>query len=128
MATPPIYLKQSCIKTLTPVEAGTISNQHELNGVVQLKEIFGAERISKQAIFSIRGTDIICQDGITWYNARENTPGRREYRLYFQGNYVMEQAQTGDNIIVGIDQNNQTHIILIKQNTADYEGNIPEWR
>ena len=129
MATSPIYLKQSCIKTLTAVEANRdASNQHEFNGVAQLKQIFGNTRVTKDVVFSIRGTDTFCEDIITWYDARENSPDRSEFRLYFRDNYVMEQAHEGDNIIVGIDKNNQTHIILIKQNNADYQGNIPNWR
>lgn len=129
MATSPIYLEQSCIKTLTAVEANrNASNQHEFNGVTQLKQIFGSARVTKDVVFSIRGTDVLCEDTVTWYDARENSPDRSEFRLYFRDNYVMEQAQEGDNIIVGIDKKGQTHIILIKQNNSDYQGNIPTWR
>lgn len=128
MATSPIYLKQSCIKTLTAVEANRdASNQHEFNGVSQLKQIFGTVRFTKEALFSIRGTEAFCKDAITWYDARENSPDRSEFRLYFRDNYVMEQACEGDNIIVGIDRSNHIHIILIKQNNANYQGRIPSW-
>ena len=128
MTTSPIYLKPSCIITLTAVEANRdASNQHEFNGVSQLKQIFGKARFTKEVIFSIRGTDTFCKDTITWYDARENSPDRSEFRLYFRDNYVMEQACEGDNIIVGIDKSNQTHIILIKQNNAEYQGRIPNW-
>lgn len=129
MATSPIYLKQSCIKTLTAVEANRdASNQHEFNGVAQLKQIFGSARVTKDVVFSIRGTDILCDDTVTWYDARENSPDRSEFRLYFRDNYVMERAEEGDNIIVGIDKSDKIHIILIKQSNSDYEGNIPNWR
>lgn len=129
MTTSSIYLKQSCIKTLSPVEAErNRSHQHEFNGVNQLKQIFGLERITTDATFTIRGTDISLTDTITWYDARENSLNRTEYRLYFKDNYVMDQARAGDNIIVGIDKNDKINIILIQQNTADYEGNIPSWR
>lgn len=124
-----VYLKQSCIKTLTAVEAErNRSNQHEFNGVTQLKQIFGLNRIISDAEFSIRGTDISLTDTITWYDARENTPDRSEHRLYFRDNYVMDHARAGDNIIVGLDKFDKIHVILIQQNTSDYEGNIPHWR
>lgn len=130
MTTPPIYLKQSCIKTLTAVEANrNASNQHEFNGVAQLKQIFGNTKVSKDVVFSIRGTDVSCGDTVTWYDAREKNPDRSaEFRLYFRDNYVMERAEEGDNIIVGIDKSDRIHIILIKQSNSDYEGNIPSWR
>ncbi|WP_196005022.1 type II restriction endonuclease [Citrobacter freundii] len=128
MATSPIYLKQSCIKTLTAVEANRdASNQHEFNGVSQLKQIFGTARFAQEALFSIRGADTFYKGAITWYDARENSPDRSEFRLYFRDNYVMEQACEGDNIVVGIDKGNQIHIILIKQNNVEYQGTIPNW-
>ncbi len=128
MAISPIYLKQSCIKTLTAVEANRdASNQHEFNGVFQLKQIFGNVRVTKGVVFSIRGMDVSCEDTITWYDARENSPDRSEFRLYFRDNDVMEQAEEGDNIIVGIDKDDKIHIILIKRNNSGYQGHIPNW-
>ncbi|UCQ18232.1 type II restriction endonuclease [Edwardsiella tarda] len=128
MTTSTIYLKQSCIKTLTAVETNrNASNQHEFNGVSQLKQIFGNTRVTKNAIFSIRGMNLLCEDIITWYDARENSPDRSEFRLYFRDNDIMKQAEEGDNIIVGIDDNDKIHIILIKQSNSKHEENIPNW-
>ncbi|GAA3900358.1 hypothetical protein GCM10022405_27170 [Gibbsiella dentisursi] len=129
MSTTSIYLSQSCIKTLSAVEAERKrSNQHEFNGVSQLKKMFGLKKFTKNAFFSIRGTGVKCTKNITWYDARENNPDRTEYRLYFSGNIVMDKAQEGDNIIIGVDNKNDIHVILIKSNTEDHNGEILKWQ
>ncbi|MGK3486211.1 type II restriction endonuclease [Klebsiella michiganensis] len=129
MAINSVLLKQSCIKTLSPVEAErNRSNQHEFNGVAHLKHLFGTHRFTRDAQFSILGSSISCTESITWYDARESNPERTEHRLYFRENPVMKQAQTGDNIIVGIDHSDNIHVILIKQSSPDYNGNIPNWK
>lgn len=82
-----LSLNPACIKTLSAVEAEpNRSNQHELNGVVQLKSILGLSRQSFDARFSIRGQDGYVASSVTWYDARESHPTRSEYRLYFQTN------------------------------------------
>lgn len=114
MSTKPVVLKPACIKTLSAVEAHPErSHQHEFNGVTELKGIFGKERDEFNAIFSIRGEEATYHAGVTWYDSRENHPTRSEHRLYFQGNPVMDQAQEGDNILIGFDKLNQLHCILI---------------
>ncbi|GLX80606.1 hypothetical protein theurythT_00580 [Thalassotalea eurytherma] len=51
-----LNLSPACIKTLFAVEAEpNRSNQHELNGVAQLKTILGLPRRPFNARFSIRG-------------------------------------------------------------------------
>ena len=110
-----LVLKPACIKTLSEVEVNTnASNQHEFNGVAQLKSIFGTARQEKiPAVFSIRGTSYSIQTWVTWYDAREHHPTRSEHRLYFPHNEVMLQANTGDNILIGYDSNSHLHFILI---------------
>jgi len=113
MSTRPVVLRPACIKTLVAVEAHPErSHQHEFNGVAGLKNLFGDDRAEFQAIFSVRGEDRTYRAGVTWYDSRENHPTRSEYRLYFQGNPVMDRAQEGDNILIGFVQN-QLHCILI---------------
>lgn len=127
MSIRPIVFKASCIKTLSAVEADALrSNQHELNGVAQLKHLFGVERTEMPASFSIRGSDVIHSSNVTWYDAREAHVTRSEYRLYFQTNPVMSAAQEGDNIIIGFDHSNNLHCELIRQGTAGHEF-INEW-
>jgi len=121
MSVRPINFKSSCVKTLSAVEADSSkSNQHEFNGVVQLKNLFGEDKVQLNASFSIRGLDEIISSSLTWYDAREAHASRSEYRLYFQSNPIMERAVEGDNIIIGFDKNNRIHCELITQNTAGY--------
>ena len=93
-------------KVLSAVEVDTTrSNQHEFNGVAELQNLFGSNRFSKPASFSIRGNNkTYCTAEITWYDARENHPTRTEFRLYFQSNTVMEKAREGDSIIISCDE------------------------
>jgi hypothetical protein len=101
-----INFAQSCVKTLSAVEAeASRSNQHEFNGVTQLKYIFGCHKIQKKAYFSVRGNDKLYCSSLTWYDAREAHPIRSEYRLYFKSNPVMSEAKEGDNVVIGYDIN-----------------------
>ncbi|MEB7896002.1 type II restriction endonuclease [Serratia marcescens] len=123
-----IHFRASCIKTLSAVEARPErSNQHEFNGVKELKSLFGLAGFSKDAVFSIRGEGVSCIANITWYDAREAHPTRSEYRLYFNDNVVMQMAKEGDNIIVGFDPTDNIHIILIKSGLSENES-IKGWR
>lgn len=128
MATAPIVLRPACIKTLSQVEVNpNRSNQHEFNGVAQLKSIFGPNRQTQiPAVFSIRGTAVSTQEWVTWYDAREDHATRSEHRLYFPTNAVMSQAQAGDNILIGYDNRNQLHCILIQSGTPGYAA-APGW-
>lgn len=114
-----VSFRSSYIKTLSAVEARPErSNQHEFVGVQALKQLFGTESFSATANFSIRGTDIQCQSGITWYDARAGHATRSEYRLYLQPNPVMAVAQEGDNIVIGFDEDNVLHFVLVKSETS----------
>jgi hypothetical protein len=107
---------------LSAVEAEpTRSNQHEFNGVEQLKNLFGENRIETTASFSTRGSNDTSIANITWYDAREAHPTRSEHRLYFQSSPVMTAAQEGDNIIIGFDSQGNIHCELITQGTAGHE-------
>ena len=99
-----LNLSPACVKTLSAVEAmPNRSNQHELNGVTQLKKILGSAKQSFDARFSIRGQDTYVESGVTWYDAREKHPTRSEYRLYFQTNQVMNEAKEGSTLVLGRD-------------------------
>lgn len=124
-----IILKPACIKTLSAVEARPErSNQHEFNGVSELKKIFGPERREFSTTFSIRGEDISQVAKATWYDARENHETRSEYRFYFQGNQVMDQANEHDNVIIGFDNTGSLHCILIRANTSEHRPGITSWQ
>ncbi|WP_218173968.1 MULTISPECIES: hypothetical protein [unclassified Pseudomonas] len=116
-----VRFKVSCLKTLTAVEADPDrSNQHEFNGVKELKYLFGEKRFSAAATFSVRGSATSCETSITWYDAREAHPSRTEHRLYFKTNIVMEQAEEGDNIVVGYDTNDRLNFVLLKKQAPDH--------
>jgi hypothetical protein len=125
----PLVLKPACIKTLSAVEAlPSRSNQHEFNGVVELKQIFGLAGFFRLAKFSIRGINISTDAAVTWYDARSSHPTRTEHRLYFQTNAVMSHAHESANIIVGFDASNNLHIVLIPQGAAGHNSNISGWQ
>lgn len=129
MSSSPLLLKPACIKTLSAVEAHPErSNQHEFNGVVELKQIFGLDEFSRPAKFSIRGTSISTDADVTWYDARSGHPTRTEHRLYFQTNIVMSHANEGDNIVIGFDKSENLHIILIPQGAAGHDPGISGWQ
>lgn len=128
MASSPRIFKSSCIKTLSAVEVRPErSNQHELNGVQELKHVFGISRFSDDAIFSLRGGNITATAGVTWYDAREAHPTRTEHRFYFKSNPVMDLAEEGDDIVVGFDQMDMLHFVLIKRGTAGHTGTVKNW-
>jgi len=123
-----LLLKPACLKTLSAVEARPErSNQHEFNGVMQLKNILGKDKFEKTAFFQVRGSSISVKANVTWYDAREDHPTRSEFRLYFQSNIVMERAREGDNILIGFDSSGRLHFVLIPSGTDDYRPNVTNW-
>lgn len=125
----PQVLKPACIKTLSAVEAHpNRSNQHEFNGVAELKQIFGLAGFSRPAKFTIRGTAISAVADVTWYDARAAHPTRTEHRLYFQTNVVMNYAHEGANVIVGFDSQGELHIVLIPQGDPGHDSSILGWK
>lgn len=112
-----ISFESSSLKTLTAVEADVNrSNQHELQGVNSLRDIFGTTRNTFNAIFSQRGSCLECSTQLTWYDSREYNPNRSpEYRLYFQSNVVMNIAKAGDDLLIGVTRQGQIHCELISR-------------
>ncbi|NIL17287.1 type II restriction endonuclease [Pseudomonas sp. AN3A02] len=111
-----VLLEPACLKTLSLVECTpSASNQHEFNGVAQLKSFLGVERKTLESVFTIRGTGTRAVVNVTWYDARENDDSRSaEFRLYFQTNAVMSSANQGDNMMIGLDRNGVLNLILLK--------------
>ena len=73
-------LANIAVKTLSEVEVNSwASNQHEFNGVTQLRELLGADKQSFSAHFyylSNAGIKDRETGSLTWYDARENHPYR----------------------------------------------------
>ena len=117
------------IKTLTESEVNPgVSNQHELNGVKKLENIFGTIPYGQQGLLSFNATIKIEFDGVaepisfTWYNARANTPNRHEYRLYYTTNSIVNELKAGDTLFIGKTQTGMIEAIVFKKtNTITYD-------
>lgn len=95
-------------KILSSVETvGRSSNQHELDGVRPLLEVFGRPegklRIPTRFLWMSDELDEpVAEEGtLTFYDAREKTVGRTECRLYYPASVdVMKRAQPGDAVFI----------------------------
>jgi hypothetical protein len=92
-------------KRLSAVETDPkTSNQHEFNGILGFKDVFGSERITFKTKFLYLSDEEereFLEDGnLTWYDARENHPTRSEFRLYYTPNNPMKLAADGDLVII----------------------------
>jgi len=113
--------KGVAIKTLSSVEINHWqSNQHEFHGVSALKSIFGYSRQSFQGEFYyVEKSGRILKDSgdLTWYDAREYSPDRTEYRFYYSDNIAVNSANVGDILLVGLCEGNIVKIIIVEQGT-----------
>ncbi len=92
-------------KRLKAVEVmRSASNQHEFNGVRELRNLLGDGRITDcptQFIWFGGEDEVFAESGLmTWYDARERHPTRTEYRLYFRSNPVMDAASPSDLLLI----------------------------
>lgn len=102
------YFTGVAVKTLSAVEADVFrSNQHEFNGVEDLKKLFG-RAVGKQTFpakfvyLNDNDDEPVVDDGfLTWYDAREKHPKRSEHRLYFPTTQVSLCASAGDILVLG---------------------------
>ena len=117
------YFDGIAAKRLSAVEVDSIvSHQHEMNGIVEMKKIFGEEKNKFPATFiylnDIEDSVIEKEVFLTWYDARENHKTRTEYRLYFPSNLVTERFEVGDLIILGRRSDNSVMLICAKQGST----------
>ncbi|MGN6603023.1 MAG: type II restriction endonuclease [Ginsengibacter sp.] len=116
------YFSGIAAKRLTEVEITETSNQHEFNGIAQLKEIFGSDKIrfdGKFILFNDEEDKMVQAEGaLTWYDARGNHATRTEYRLYYTENTVIENAAVGDLVIIGRTGKSSLAIIVAPANTT----------
>jgi hypothetical protein len=104
-------------KRLTAVEADTSrSNQHEFNGVLDLKSLFGGEdqRLSATFLYLSDDEDRLATGSgfLTWYDARRAHPTRSEYRLYFPATAVSELARENDLLVVARRANGTAVVVV----------------
>jgi hypothetical protein len=116
------YFTGVAVKRLSAVEAS--GNQHEFNGVGDLKRIFGES--TGELHFPTRfiylddsGDDSTVADGLlTWYDARARHPTRSEYRLYFTDTAVSARAAAGDQLIIGRRPNGSVLVIVAREEST----------
>ncbi|UUZ60557.1 type II restriction endonuclease [Nocardioides sp. B-3] len=101
------YFDAAAGKLLSAVEVDmSRSNQHELNGVGLLVDLFGHPgsdilRFPTRFLYVTDDLEVTSVEGIlTWYDARANHATGTECRLYYPANPVMAMAQEGDFLIV----------------------------
>lgn len=106
------YFSGVAAKKLSEVEVNPInSNQHEFNGVKELKAILGEpdEQVRYHATFMYmtdHDDEPVIEEGyLTWYDARKKAREERkimrwEYRLYFPSNTVIQLANANDLLVI----------------------------
>lgn len=122
------YFKGIAAKKLSNVEANQdVSNQHEFNGVAQLKRLFGAEKQTVNAKFLYLPDEEsyqILNDGfLTWYDAREKHPTRSEFRLYFPSNDVTNLSEANDLLIIS-KMEDDSYVVIIAPSGSTYESQL----
>lgn len=118
------YFAGVVAKVLSQVEAdGNRSNQHEFNGVKELKEIFGTapdkQHFSTIFMYLDDSEDAIFADGfITWYDSRANSPTRSEHRMYYPTNDVSEYMKAGDTLFICKTVDGKAVVIVAQQGSS----------
>jgi hypothetical protein len=111
------YFIGSACKRLSAVEAGRDrSNQHEFDGVNDLRTVLGSKRTRFTARFlylNDEDAEPLSEAGfLTWYDARENHPTRSEWRLYFPDTAVSERASENDLLVIARRPDNSIMVIV----------------
>ncbi|WP_281637052.1 type II restriction endonuclease [Flavobacterium marginilacus] len=117
------YFKGIVAKKLSEVEVDPrISNQHEFNGINEFKSILGSEKSIYEGVFvylTDNEEDTLKEVGsLTWYNARENHPTRNEFRLYYSTTQIMEKANAGDFLLIGLTHDNKLAVLIAPRGTT----------
>ena len=119
------YFRGVGAKYLTAVEADPkSSNQHEIQGVSALREIFGEGRqedLKTQFLYLGRDENDVWTDTgfLTWYDAREKKPDRSpEYRLYYPSTSVSEKMKAGDLLVIGLRTDGSVMIVVAQPGAA----------
>ncbi len=118
------YFAGVVAKRLSVVEAHPErSNQHEFNGVEELKALLGLEKLPDQPTrfvwFGDENEGFSEDSSVTWYDARERPPKRTEHRLYFRSNPVMERTNEGDLLIIAKRPSDELMIIVVARGSGE---------
>jgi hypothetical protein len=120
------YFTGIAAKRLSAVETDPeTSNQHEFNGSKAMVALFGAGETTLRfdctfMYFDDEEEKTATAEGfLTWYDSRANQPHRSaEYRLYFNGNTVIELATAGDLLVIGKRPDGRTLALIVKKDTT----------
>ena len=117
------YFQGVAVKRLSEVEADPdTSNQHEFNGITQMSQIFGTDRIRMDASFvylTDEEEDTLKADAfLTWYDARIRHATRTEYRMYFPTNEVMTAAAGGDLLVIARKPEGTVLAVVVRQGST----------
>lgn len=104
------YFSGVAFKRLSAVEARPErSNQHEFQGISKLREILGIQKRTKTngnpfpsvyVRLQENGDPVVVKGSLSWYDSREGKPRSAEWHLYYDGNAITSEFQTGDIVIV----------------------------
>lgn len=117
------YFEGVAVKRISAVEASPErSNQHEFNGISELRKLLGLNR----RIFPARFLYLMEDEGgfesaegsLTWYDARENHPSRSEYRLYFPTTSVSLRLRERDLLVIGKMNDGGLTVIAVEQGST----------
>jgi len=124
------YFAGVALKRLSAVEASPArSNQHEFNGVKELKRILGESdgpiQFPSKFLYLTDDEDrpTVEEGLLTWYDSRqkarlERGVNRSEYRLYFPSNLVTGKAAEGDLLVIARLQDNSLLTVVAQRGTT----------
>ena len=113
------------VKRLSAVEAEPrVSNQHEINTTREMRDTFLGEHHQERfhvvyLRFEEDGAAIRVDGTATHYDARLNTPGRTEWRLYYPSNLVTETMREGDTLFLAKDRSGTLHFIVAPEGSTE---------
>ena len=93
------------VKVLTAADINSSKgHQHEFNGVAKLNKWFLGQKTDIRTKFvqiDCNGNQIWTDTSIlTWYNVREKTPGREEFRMYYHKSVIFTHFNANDLMVI----------------------------
>jgi EcoRII C terminal len=112
------YFEGVAVKKLTLVETITPkSNQHEVQGIMPLRQMFGdadRKKILTRFIWLGDEQEGLSEEGfISWSNVRKGKPRAPEYHLYYSSNAVTEEMKPGDTLFLALQRDRNAIFIVV---------------
>lgn len=114
-------------KRLSKVETDPgSSNQHEFNGSGALRDVLGDvsfRDVPANFVLLVDEDEAVSEVAhVSWYDSRENNPKRSaEWRLYYTKNSVMDEANEGDLLVIGVRPDNSLMFIIARGQDIEHE-------